>query len=1025
MAVFVKSVNDDPLFFDREELCAIADDACIRQGYTFFKEHRVTEIDQDDNRLWASIEDEDTSEISCDVSIELQDDNETLLMSCSCMGDDGEEVCGHLIAALYAYADEKLEADQRFSASATAIADRVKRARSEVKLESVQSDSVFGVWQAWSESSTTHFPRKYQVTVRSLSRRANLCSCPDFQNNQLGTCKHIEAVLHKIGKRPDFEAIQQAPAPVPYIYLAWDVENAPQVYVHRSPGLSPDLEAILNDNFDAEGCFIRRMPDDFFRFVERVENRSDIQLGEDATSHARHLAAGAAQQLRAEKIRSQIIAGNGKIPGINATLYPYQVEGVAFLAGMGRALLADDMGLGKTLQAISAAVWLKQNEGCRKTLIICPASLKQQWAREIKRFSGLKTIQIQGAANVREVQYRADADFFIINYELVLRDRILLQERLQPDLIIMDEAQRIKNWRTKIATAVKMIPCRYAFVLTGTPLENRLEDLYSLMQVVDTKRLGPLWRYMIDFHITNENGKVLGYRNLSTLRKRLEPVMLRRDRRLVRDQLPDRIVQRLDVELTPPQRDLHDAAMSAAGNLAHIAKRRPLTPSEERRLLSSLQQARMACDAAGLVDKETEGSPKLDELEDLLDELCLQSGLKVVVFSQWARMTEMVEERLRRMGIGSVRLHGGVPTAKRGILMDRFRDDDSVQVFISTDAGGVGLNLQSGAALINLDVPWNPAVLEQRNARIHRLGQTRKVQIITMIATNAYEEQVFGLVKNKQHLFDNVISEDASEDIVGVSKKLLDTLVEQINTDAQGKTSEPETPAPEAEAPEEEKIPQPLEVTKQAPQKSTAFSKELEERITQLVQQLQVMLGNRIERILGWQGGLLVVIDHVDDEADQLAVRLSDRIPIVVIDPITMKGLQRLRAATSDSEDTLSTYYDTDEARSADTHSRLIQQAREKLDAAFVLLEQNRVESALDLIANALFAFCADRAGRTRPFTREEISIWIYSEAQADELLSQTEIAIVMQAVGFLQCPAIPQELIQNLANDAAEMIAD
>lgn len=166
-----------------------------------------------------------------------------------------------------------------------------------------------------------------------------------------------------------------------------------------------------------------------------------------------------------------------------------------------------------------------------------------------------------------------------------------------------------------------MVPV-YAFVLTGTPLENRLEDLYSLLQVIDPRVLGPLWRHLVDFHITDDRGKVLGYRNLSELRRRLRPVMLRRDRSLVRDQLPERIVQRIDVPMSGIQEGIHDAALKAAGQLAQIMRRRPLTPSEQNRMLAALQQARMACDAAGLVDKETEESPKLDELETLLDELC-------------------------------------------------------------------------------------------------------------------------------------------------------------------------------------------------------------------------------------------------------------------------------------------------------------------------------------------------------------------------------------------------------------------
>ena len=173
----------------------------------------------------------------------------------------------------------------------------------------------------------------------------------------------------------------------------------------------------------------------------------------------------------------------------------------------------------------------------------------------------------------------------------MLRDLTLINEVFRPDLLILDEAQRIKNWRTQIATAIKLIPSRYAFVLSGTPLGNRLEDLYSLMQVVDARVLGPLWRYLIDFHITDENDKVLGYRNLSELRRRLQPVMLRRDRRLVADQLPARIQPRIDLPLTPMQAELHDGAMQTAGSLAQMAKKRPLTPIESNRLMAALQQA--------------------------------------------------------------------------------------------------------------------------------------------------------------------------------------------------------------------------------------------------------------------------------------------------------------------------------------------------------------------------------------------------------------------------------------------------
>jgi superfamily II DNA or RNA helicase len=1012
MQYAVSPLNEDPFFFDREGLEAVGSATVIGEGLRYFKEHRVIDVDQDQARLWAQVEDE-ALETPCSVEVVATD--EALLLACDCR--DGAEICRHMVAALYAYAEQKEATGQLFSAADTAIRDRVQRGRTEVVVEHLGGQPWFGDWQAESMAAATHFPRRYRVIIRSLKRRANICNCPDFQINQLGTCKHIEAVLHKIAKRQDYDQIKSLPAPISYVYLAWDVADAPQLQLHRGSLLSPELQGLLDGYFDAAGRFSGRAPDDFFRFVELTEDRADLHLGDDALDFARHLATAAAHQLRAEKIRTRIAASNGRLPGVKARLYPYQVEGAAFLAGTGRALLADDMGLGKTLQAIAAAAWLREHEGVRKILIICPASLKQQWAREIERFTDLDAQVIQGPAAERGSQYRREAAFFILNYELVLRDLTVINEILRPDLIIMDEAQRIKNWRTKIAAAVKLIPGRYAFVLSGTPLENRLEDLYSLMQVVDPKVLGPLWRYLVDFHVTDERGKVLGYRNLSLLRQRLAPVMLRRDRRLVRDQLPDRIVQRLDVALTPKQRELHDSALSAAGSLAAIVRKRPLTPGEQNRLLASLQQARMACNAAGLVDKETEGAPKLDELVDILDEICLQSGLKAVVFSQWERMTQMVEARLQRMGLGCVRLHGGVPTAKRGALLDRFRDDDAIQVFISTDAGGVGLNLQSGAVLINLDVPWNPAVLEQRNARIHRLGQTRTVQIITMVAADSYEEQVFSLVRNKQDLFDQVVGEDASEDVVGVSKKLLETLIE----DLAGEPARPREEAPETVV---EPVAEPLLPTGKATGKTLAGADEaaVEQVITRCIEELQQAFGARIERILGSGGGLLAVLDRVDADADQVAERLSRQVPVALIDQLALKGLQRLGSGSPLGP--VRCYFEAATAAEKDGPSRLKRQAAEKMQAARALLAQQMNDSALDLLVGALLSAAADREGRALPLTREETGVWAFGKALPQGLLEQQEAGLLMRALSFAQGQEVPEPLLLELAEDAARFVA-
>lgn len=1005
--------HEDPLFFDREALAAVAAAQVIGEGLRYFKEHRVIAVDQDQGQLWSQVEDEYLEE-PCTVDIAAQE--EGLSLACDCR--EGSAICRHMVATLYAYAEQKEQSGQLFSAVDTAIRDRIKRGRSEVAVEHLDGAPWFGEWQAQSVGTGHPFPQRYRVSIRSLKRRANICTCPDFQINQLGTCKHIEAVLHKISKRRDYRSIKEQAPPLSYVYLAWDVDEAPQIRLYRCSSLPPDLAGLLAGYFDAAGAFTGRLPDDFFRLAELVEARSDLHLGSDALDFARHLAATAAQRLRAGQIRGQILATNGRLPGLKAKLYPYQTEGVAFLAGTGRALLADDMGLGKTLQAIAAAAWLREYEGLRRVLIICPASLKHQWAREIERFTAQETQIIQGPARERGQQYQREAAFFIINYELILRDLSVINEVLCPDLVIMDEAQRIKNWRTKIAAAVKRIPSRYAFVLTGTPLENRLEDLYSLMQVVDPRVLGPLWRYLVDFHVTDERGKVLGYRNLSLLRKRLAPVMLRRDRRLVREQLPERIVQRLDVAMTPKQRDLHDNAMIAAGRLAQIARTRPLTPSEQNRLLAALQQARMACNAAGLVDKETQGAPKLDELEDILKEVCVQGGLKAVVFSQWEQMTRMVETRLKRLGLGCVRLHGGVPSAKRGELMDRFRDDDSVRVFLSTDAGGTGLNLQSGAVLINLDVPWNPAVLEQRNGRIHRLGQTRTVQIITMVAVDSYEEQVFALVRNKRDLFDNVMNEDATEDVVGISKKLLETLVEDLAgpKDKEGKEGEAAPP------PEDELAPAHAPAAPaNAPTAAPGEEDRMAQAIRHCIEALQQALGPRIERIFGAGGGLVAVLDQVDSQADQLAEQLSATVPVALIDRLALKGLERLGSGSP----LAGARCYVDRASTADPagESLLHQQAREKLQAAQLLFDQHLLSSALDLALAALLSAAADKAGRNLPFSQAEIAVWACAEALPQGILNQEQIGLLLRAVSFAQADTAPPELVHNLLDDAARFI--
>ncbi|WP_196435574.1 SNF2-related protein [Methylomonas sp. LL1] len=489
-------MDNDIYLYDTDRLHGIASDELVKQGLSYFTDNRVIGVALENGSVLAQVEDENDEQYWLELSAESDGG---LAVACDC--HLGSDVCVHAIAALYAYADQNAPIDTTGLGSAVdeAIQERVKKGRNEVRVKLLSGNLGFGTWQATSLVSATHWQRSYQVQIRSLDQSVNYCTCPDLASNRLGTCKHIEAVLHHVKKQPEYKTLKDQGSPVSFVYLAWESATRPLIRLQRRAELADDLAALLTEFFNEHNVFTGRLPEDFFRFSQIVYGREDFLLGDDAVQYAQQCAEDAARALRGQEIKQAIRQSNGVLPGLKVKLFPYQVEGVAFLASRGRALLADDMGLGKTLQAIAAGTWLADNAGVKRILIVCPTSLKYQWAREIAKFTGRGVRVLQGGPEQRGVQYRDDALFFIVNYELVLRDLSIISENLKPDLLILDEAQRIKNWRTKLSSTVKLIPARYVFVLSGTPLENRLEDLYSLLQLVDARVLGPLWRRIAQY----------------------------------------------------------------------------------------------------------------------------------------------------------------------------------------------------------------------------------------------------------------------------------------------------------------------------------------------------------------------------------------------------------------------------------------------------------------------------------------------------------------------------------------------
>jgi superfamily II DNA or RNA helicase len=683
-----------------------------------------------------------------------------LFSSCTC----GARRCGHAAALGLLLLGEARPADpedERAAASPREAERRRRVARGASELFEIRRPpgarrGVLGEYDVASPSS-----RAYRVTLRALDLAHNGCDCPDFATNLLGTCKHVEAVLHHLrtdAPRRLKRALAGGPA-TSYLHLVFEPDES--IAIRLADAARPVERRVAATFFGPEGR-LRGSLVEVWPELERAAIEAGIEVPAEVARSGERAVEAERLKRRRTTLEAEVRAAGAVQPGLRMPLYPYQVEGVAFLVSRGRALLADEMGLGKTAQAIAAMAQLVRRGEVRRTLVVCPASLKHQWLREIRQFAGLGAEDVGVVAGPREARHAVYAEapsVLVTSYELARADERELSE-VAPDLLVLDEAQRIKNWRTHTAAVVKGLRSRFAFVLTGTPLENRLDDLYSLMQVVDPHLFGPLWRFNEEFTRLDGSGRPTGYRNLDRLRGRIAQLVLRRRKEEVLSDLPDRLVSRLTVPMTREQQEIHGDAEESAGRLLAILKRRPLSPAEEQRLMRAFQRMRMACDAAGLVDRKTRGAPKLDELERLLEEICLGGGRKVVVFSEWERMQAMAAEVCERLGVGYVRLHGGVPSDRRGGLIDRFRENPECQVFLSTDAGGVGLNLQAASHVVNLDLPWNPAVLAQRIARVHRLGQREAVNVVLLVSEGSFEERMEGTLEGKRALFAAAVGDD-------------------------------------------------------------------------------------------------------------------------------------------------------------------------------------------------------------------------------------------------------------------------
>jgi superfamily II DNA or RNA helicase len=446
---------------------------------------------------------------------------------------------------------------------------------------------------------------------------------------------------------------------------------------------------------------------------------------------------------------------------LQATLRPYQQEGLNWLQNLrahgAGGILADDMGLGKTLQAIAHIVTEKMAGRLRyPVLVVAPTSLVGNWKREINRFApNLQVLVLHGPKRHERFHRIHDVDVVISTYPLVLRDvQVFARHRFQ--LEILDEAHTVKNVRSQIHQAVKAIDAEQRLCITGTPLENNLDELWALFDFLMPGLLGSAERFRGTFRVPIERMGDEG--RLEALRRRVAPFILRRMKDTVAKDLPAKTEIVRPVDLSGGQRDLYESIRLAAhAAVRKVVKKKGIAASTID-ILSALMKLRQVCCDPRLVPVPSARlvgeSAKYEALMEMLEEM-LPRGRRVLVFSQFTSMLALIAEGLRQRNIRHVSLTGA--TQDRQAMVDAFQQGRAEVFLISLKAGGAGLNLTRADTVVHYDPWWNPAAQAQATDRAYRIGQTRPVFVYNLIVAGSVEERMMGLQRRKQNLANSIL----------------------------------------------------------------------------------------------------------------------------------------------------------------------------------------------------------------------------------------------------------------------------
>ena len=441
-----------------------------------------------------------------------------------------------------------------------------------------------------------------------------------------------------------------------------------------------------------------------------------------------------------------------------------------------------------TLQGIGTALFMKANAGAKRALIVTPASLKFNWPLEIEKFTDEKYVVVDGTPEERIGQWmRTDVFFHVVNYELLTADlfggkklkekedetdeaRLRREKTLSKakkrqgmlseirkrewDIIIIDEAQAIKHHSSLRSRHTKELRGRCRMALTGTPMDGRLEELHSLMQFVAPGLLMSKTRFFQRYVETDFWGRVTGYKKIGEVSQKIQPFFLRRLKRDVLKDLPDKVYENRIVAMDPAEQAIYKQLASQG----HVA-------TEDALAVVAVIRCKQFCNYPSMIDDTCKTSSKMDAFKEVLDEVVMQNGHKALIFSQYTEMLDVIVLELDKLGIKYMRIDGSVKPIERATMQKQFNEDKSIDVMVGSEAMSAGLNFQSADYVINYDDNWSPAIMAQREDRCHRNGQRNVVTVVNFICKDTIEERIRGVIYSKNKITAQVLG-DETDDLV-------------------------------------------------------------------------------------------------------------------------------------------------------------------------------------------------------------------------------------------------------------------